>query len=184
MKLRIGDYLDKQIKEKGITKKELYERLKDDFHSNEEYVKYKGFTSRFYGKLYAEDLIEISYILGIDLNKMRDDLINKHKSKSLLKIKDALSKSKYVESSENQFSRWSFVENEFVYIVWFRPMGVELLDIRVEMYDIKNDTMFDISYLSYLAILKMDKDWENKNFEEKMHSIKNLNKRFHEKMYI
>ena len=184
MKLRIGDYLEKQIKNKGFTKKELYDRLKDDFHRSEDYVKYKGFTSRFYGKLYAEDLIEISYILGIDLNEMRDTLLNNHKKNALVKIDEALFKSKYKENTENKFSRWSYVENNFVYIVWFRPMDIELLDIRVEMYDIKNNEIFDISCLTHLAIVRMDKEWKNKSFEDKMHSIVNLNKFFYEKMYI
>lgn len=184
MKLRIGEYLDKEIKKKGVSKKELYDKLKDNFYPNKDYVKYKGFTSKFYRKLYAEDIMEISYILDIDLNKMRDDLFNNHKKDNSLKVESALSKSKYVEYSENQFSKWSCVENNFVYIVWFRHMSVDLLDIRVEMYNIKSDIMSDISYLTHLAILKTDKDWKNKTFDEKMHSIKNLNKHFHENIYM
>lgn len=183
MKLRIGDYLDCKIKSKDINKKELYEKLKENFHSNENYVQYKGFTSRFYGKLYAEDLLEISYLLGIDLNEMRDELMNKHKSEVSMKVREALTKSKYGVDLENHFSRWSCVDSGFVYIVWFRIKKDNLIDIRVEMYDLEKKEMFDISYLTYLAIKKMDKEWECKNFNEKMNSIKDLNKRLYDNLH-
>lgn len=181
MNLRIGDYLDRKIKEKEISKKELYDELKKNFHDGEEYVKYKGFTSKFYRKLYAEDLIEISYILGIDLNEMRDTIIHKNKFNSITKVDDALKSSKYINLLDDKYAKWSFVEEGKVYIIWFKAIEVDLLDVKIEMYDIKKNEIFDISYLTYLAISKMDNNWENKDFEEKMHSIKNLNKMFYDR---
>ena len=181
MKLRVGDYLDCKIKSKGINKKELYERLKKCFHSNENYVQYKGFTSRFYGKLYAEDLFEISYLLGIDLNKMRDELMDKHKSDASIKVQEALLKSRYQADPENYFSRWSCVDSDFVYIVWFK-INNDSVDIRVEMYDLNEKEIIDISYLTYLAIKEMDKEWKDKAFNDKMNTIKDLNKNFYDKL--
>lgn len=183
MKLRIGDYLDCKIKSKGINKKELYEKLKECFHLNENYVQYKGFTSRFYGKLYAEDLLEISYLLGIDLNKMRDELMDRHKSDASIKVQEALLKSKYKVDPEKYFSRWSCVDSDFVYIVWFKiNINNDLIDVRVEMYDLNKEEIIDISYLTYLAIKEMDKEWKNKTFDDKMNTIKNLNKSFHDNL--
>lgn len=180
MKLRIGEYLDNEIKTRNISKKELYDKLKESFHINEEnYVQYKGFTARFYGKLYAEDLLEISYLLGIDLNQMRDILFDKHKVSDSLKIQEALIYSKYAKNSE-YYSRWSCVEKDLVYIVWFKESEKEV-DVKTEVYNLSQKTMYDISYLNYEAITALDEDWHNKDFENKMRSIKKINRSFYDK---
>ena len=185
MDFKRGDYIEYKMKESNIKKIKLYNELKSIFHNNDdEYVSYKGFASRFYTKFYAEDLFEISYLLGIDLNKMRDELINARKSSDTKLLEKAMRKSKCISSHSGNYSKWFSVEKDIVYIVWFKPNDTKTLDYLIEMYDLKKDEMTDIIFLTYKAIVEMNKDWEDKSFDEKLSTIKACNKQVYDQLYL
>ena len=183
MNNKIGAYIDKKLEEKGMTKKELHNKLKLEFYSDKDYIKYKGFAARFYSKLYATDLMEISSVLDIDLNEMRDFLLGKSREDDYIDMDSVLTKSRYV-SKHFPFDKWTCIEGDILYIVWYRQTVVGSLIVQVEMYNRKDDEMYDISHLDYLSVMRMTKDWEFKTFEEKMQSVKDLNKKFHDEIYV
>lgn len=183
MNFKIGNYIECKMKKNNITKIGLYNQLKDVFYNNEkEYIGYKGFASKFYTRFYAEDLFKISYLLGIDLNRMRDEVINLKKRESSKILDIALSKSKYVENYSGNYSKWFDIEEDFVYIVWFKIISLNDLEYTVEMYDLKEDKIKDITFLTCKAVSKMDKDWEDKNLDEKLNAIKLCNKKVYDKL--
>lgn len=179
---KIGDYLSKKIDVKKITKKDIYNQIKKTFYPNEEYIKYKAFLARFYySKLYAEDLLEMSYLLGIDLNDMRDTLMSPIKSGDFNKVEKALELSENEKKIDRCISKWISVEDNFVYIIWFKTNGVDFLDVKVEMYNCLTNEIKDISYLTPLALSKFCADWEEKSFTDKLATIIEANKKFYNK---
>lgn len=184
MNFKIGTYLERKMKKNHITKVKLHEQLKNIFHKNEEYVSYKGFATRFYTKFYAEDLFEISYLLGIDLNRMRDEIINSKKNNNSELLELALSESKYSEICAGDYSRWFTVEDNKVYIIWFKLMSPDNIDYIIEMYDLKESKMTDITFLTYKAVTELEKGCKDKNLDGKLDAIKVCNKRVYDRLHI
>lgn len=184
MNFKIGNYLERKMKKNQITKVELHKQLKDIFYTNEEYVSYKGFVTRFYNKLYAEDLFKISYLLGVDLNCMRDEIINSKKNEDEEIIELALEKSIHINKCFEDYSKWLAIEDDIVYIIWFKLTNTNSLEYMIEMYDLNKKEMIDITFLTYKAILEMDKDWGNKNLDERLNIIKKYNRQVYDRVYV
>lgn len=184
MNFKIGNYIENEIKKNNLTKSGLYSQLKDVFYKKdkENYVSYKGFASKFYTKFYAEELLKISYLLNIDLNKMRDEIIslNGNNREKILEI--ALCKSKYAENCTKEYAKWFIEEDGFVYIIWFKLIDVINLEYIVEMYDINKNILTDITFLTCKAIMVMDRKWKSKTLEERLHAIKLYNKRVYDEL--
>lgn len=180
MNFKIGDYIENKMKEKDVTKTKLYEEIKEIFHPDQDYVTYKGFMTRFYTKFYATDLLEITYLLGIDLNKMRDEIINKKKNNELFDL--VLSKSMHAKNFSDQYLRWFDVEDGIVYLVWYKQLSLDMLDYAIEMYDLSKGKIIDITFLKYKAILAAEKDLNNKTIEDKLKAIKLYNKKVYDKI--
>lgn len=183
MNFKIGNYIECKIKKNRITKISLYNQLKEVFHKNEkDYVTYKGFAGRFYTKFYAEDLFQISYLLNIDLNKMRDEVINSNGNNNSKVLEIALARSNYSETYLKDYSKWFVIEDNTVYIIWFKLEGSMDLEYILEMYDFKKNTMKDITFLTCKAVAEMDKNWNTKSLDERLNSIKVYNKKVYDKL--
>lgn len=184
MNFKIGNYFENEIRKNNLTKSGLYAQLKEVFYKNNEkkYVSYKGFASKFYTKFYAEDLFKISYLLNVDLNKMRDEIIslNANNRDKILEI--ALYKSKYATSFKDEYAKWFIEEDGYVYIIWFKLIDIATIEYIVEMYDVNKNDITDITFLTCKAIATMDKNWDTKTLEEKLHAIKFYNKRVYEEL--
>lgn len=183
MNYKIGNYIESKMKKNHITKVKLHEQIKDSFHLGDDYVSYKGFATRFYTKFYAEDLFEISYLLGIDLNKMRDEMINAKKNNS--EVTDILlEKSRYIQTHSGEYSKWFEVEDDLIYVIWFKQADVNSIDYVIEMYDMNTDEIFDITFLTYNAVIGMEEGLNNKSLGEKLKAIKSCNKEVYDKLKI
>ena len=177
---KIGDYLGKKIDSEKVTRKDIYEQIQKTFYPDKEFIKYKAFNARFYySRLYAEDLLEISYLLGIDLNDMRDTLMSSIKNGDYNKVEKALKLSENEKKLRESISKWICVEDEFVYIVWFKTDGVDFFDTKVEVYNSVSEEIKDISYLTPLAVSNIYSDWESKTFIERLRAIIDANKSFY-----
>ena len=177
MKIQINNYLDLRLEEKGINKRKLYNDIICNFYQNEsDYVSYKGFLAKFYNnKFTVEDIFYISYLLDLDLNYMKNILMGVGCSKNKFIVKKALSKSIYTNLTEKGFSDWVYLDDEGVYIIWFKDIFDCNFSFFIEFYDIKKEISEDCTYITSKAILEIDKDWKNKNIDRKIETLKTLN---------
>jgi hypothetical protein len=180
-RLRIGNYIEKELKKKKIKKVDLYENIKKTFHKKDDYVEYKGFASRFYdnSNFYAQDLFEISYLLDIDLNDMRNQLINKRFNPELSQIKDALANSLFRKDIGDKYSYRYFIEDDLIYIVWFKVLDNHGINAYIEVYNTKKEKSENISYVSDLIAKKSSDNWDDLSFDDKIVCIKEVNKKIH-----
>lgn len=180
--MRVSTYIEMKLKEKGITKKELYQMMVDNFYKDETYISEKGFFARFYNKMYADDVINICKIVGIDFNDLVECTTNSRIKINDKKIKYALANSKFISLKDRGFVRWNKVDSDRVFFVWFKGLIASDIEFKVEMYSFKEGLSRDITFLYPNAIIYIDKKWDERDFNSKMEKLVDLNYKIFQEM--
>lgn len=170
--MEIGNYIEYKLKEKKLTKLWLYNNLKNTFHKfDNNYLNYNSFSIKIANnKLKANELIEISYILDINLNQLKRYLINDLNNKKKLntsKIEDNILEVIFKNSSFNEiynlnkleksqnstiFDIIEISENVYNFYLYSKEYNIAIL----ELFNFNNETFIKLCSINDLDLFLLE----------------------------